>query len=295
MSLRLKLKIFIVIAVLILIMLTTTISVIPLEVEKTSLNNYMANSDTTGANFSYQIWGFIEKKEGNGTTLTETPFSYLNITGIGNNKYSYGLSIHGCSPNGNPELSKISGIQSRNGTTIGYFMGNLSQIGQFFEYRSLLLKVASRKTVCSQDDVDLWVPQNVFYINREVAIERLYVPLNINNEAILKNPSQHVFYQEFPKSMVGLVQSGSYYVLSYMSVKGGNFSLANKLLGTKDQVICDFTISLTRTNVKFNLDYTYYLIENINLVAAIWIVGVMFLVLTVRQVRKRIRKGGLNK
>lgn len=290
MNLKLKLKIFIVVTLIILIISTITISVIPLEIEKTSLNNYVANPDSSGANFSYQIGGFILKNDGNGTTLLETPCSYLNITSIGNNKYSYSLSIHGCSQKGKPELSKISGIQSRNGSTIGYFMGNLSQFGQFFEYGSLLLKVASRKIICSDDTVDFGPPQDVFHINGEVAIERLYVPLNINNESIIKNPSQHSAYQEFPQSMVGLSQSGSYYVLSDMVMQGGNFSLANKLLGTKDQVICDFTISLTRTNVKFNLDYTYYLIENINLIAAIWIVGVLFLVLTVRHVRKRIRR-----
>ena len=294
MNLRLKLKIFIVVTLIILIISTITISVIPLEIEKTSLNNYVANPDSSGANFSYQIGGFILKNDGNGTTLLETPCSYLNITSIGNNKYSYSLSIHGCSQKGKPELSKISGIQSRNGTTIGYFMGNISQIGQFFKYGSLLLKVASRKIIFCQDTIDFGPPQDVIYINGEVAIERLYMPLNINNESILKHPSQHVFYQELPKSMVGLVQSGSYYVLSYMAVQGGNFSLANKLLGTKDQVICDFTIFLKRTNVRFKLDYTYYLIENINLIAAIWIVGVLFLVLTVRQVRKRIRRKGIN-
>ena len=288
-----KLKIFAALILAVLVVASFSLCLIPYIEEEMSLNhsNLIANPSVQGATLSYSISGSMLLHNGDGTVTFVTPSAQLNVTNVGNGNFKFSLSIVKCNDTGQSR-TKVSGIQGINGNFISYLINNLSHAGSFIKYSSLILNPAPKKIIHSNNFLTVG-SENIRFINSEVAIENFYVPLNINNVSIQSNLPNYPAYGVYAASQIGFLKAGSYSVLSYMEIKGGNFSLANKLLGTNNKIVCGFKIFLQKSNIRFNLASNFYFIQYLKYMITIWIAGIIFLVLTVRQVRKRIRNGRL--
>lgn len=264
--------------------------VIPYEQEETSLEYLNQNPEKPGANLSYVVSATCNNFYG------PERHAYINITSKGNYDYEYSIVAFTIeySKSGRVNATQyISNIHLASGNLMSYFINNISSSSTFTRYNSMVLHYESPNTTNSYS-YSIIAEKGINCINGEQAEENLFEILNINNSKIEKDPSEYpgYFYNSRP-SFAGFIESGINSILSCMFIKGGNSSFADEILGIKNKVICNFYMGLTKSNLKFKLVSLDYLFEYLSYIQAVWIAGIIFLALTVRQVRKKIRKGRL--
>jgi hypothetical protein len=284
----LKLKFFAIIIVSMMILTTALLAVIPYEQEEASLNSLVQNPVDKGACFLYNFRACCTTKEKDNDTCGHCFIGTFKLEDTGNDQFRYTLNeTRGVNRN-------ITVTQILRGNIVKYFIGNFSSSNSLVNYGSLALRKIDHSIKFGSSCCFLLTRQEIRYFNGEEALLCPYIPLNINNTSIEKNPARYDQMAAIHRSIIKFFNSDSYRVLECMCIEGGNVSFVNRFLGTKDKVICGFSIILVKTNVRFQVIPLFYYIKYYNYVGIVWIVGSISLLLTVRNVRKRIRRKGIN-
>lgn len=267
----------------IMIAATILMAEIPYEQEEASLNGLIQSPLDKGACLSYTYTSCCTTKNGSYTVLHPF-FGTFTIKNIGNERFDYLIEEKA------PFETNRSGVQGLNGNIVKYFISNLTFNASIIDYGSLAIRQTTTRLSAFSQYCNTITKQHFDIFNNESALISYYVPLNVNNSSIEKNPGRYTQLVVFYPSIIEFMNSGNREILNQMYIQGGNFSFANSFLGTKNRVMCGFDISLVKTNIRLKLVAINYLIEYMNYMQILWILGTIFLVLTVRQVRKRIRK-----